>query len=500
MPFLGPSGEQKTKPTQHSVTELRSRGIQPDVIVCRSDRPISDGLKRKISQPVRRADGGGRLRHRRAATSTRSRWSCTRRASTTTCAGCSASTRSTGSPPRSTWPQWEALVAGSSRPPTPVRIGIDRQVRRPARRLPVGRRGAAPRRLRPRRARSSIDWIQAEEVEGLLAEGRLGDLDGIVIPGGFGERGIEGKIAAAGYAREHADPLPRAVPRPAGDGHRLRPQRRRPRRRQLPRVRPAEPRTSVIDLMDEQRDVVDMGGTCASAPTSPSSTPGSQVADAVRRDGRLRAPPPPLRGQHPATASASRHAGLSLLGHVARRPAGRVHRAARPPVLGRHPGPPGVQEPARPRPPAVPRARRRRPGPRRGPGAAPARHRHARGGGLPAGVSFRQTGCTRPAHLEVVPSRRGVVRGARRCRSSRGRSCAIPGAAAVVPLDGGLGRAGPPVPCRARLVAARDPGRDARPTGRAAAATARSASCREEIGAARRRSWSTSRPTTWRPA
>jgi len=49
VPYLGPSGEQKTKPTQHSVTELRSRGIQPDVIVCRSDRPLDDSLKRKIS-------------------------------------------------------------------------------------------------------------------------------------------------------------------------------------------------------------------------------------------------------------------------------------------------------------------------------------------------------------------------------------------------------------------------------------------------------------------
>ena len=47
-----------------------------------------------------------------------------------------------------------------------------------------------------------IDWIQAEEVEGLLAAGRLADLDGMVIPGGFGHRGIEGKIAAAEYARE----------------------------------------------------------------------------------------------------------------------------------------------------------------------------------------------------------------------------------------------------------------------------------------------------------
>ena len=49
VPYLAPSGEQKTKPTQHSVTELRSRGIQPDIIVCRSDQPLSDGLKRKIS-------------------------------------------------------------------------------------------------------------------------------------------------------------------------------------------------------------------------------------------------------------------------------------------------------------------------------------------------------------------------------------------------------------------------------------------------------------------
>ena len=62
VPFIGPSGEQKTKPTQHSVTELRSRGIQPDAIVCRSDRPIPTRLKEKISPAVRRARGGHRLR------------------------------------------------------------------------------------------------------------------------------------------------------------------------------------------------------------------------------------------------------------------------------------------------------------------------------------------------------------------------------------------------------------------------------------------------------
>ena len=49
VPFIGPAGEQKTKPTQHSVTEIRSRGIQPDVIVCRSEAPLSTELKHKIS-------------------------------------------------------------------------------------------------------------------------------------------------------------------------------------------------------------------------------------------------------------------------------------------------------------------------------------------------------------------------------------------------------------------------------------------------------------------
>ena len=55
-------------------------------------------------------------------------------------------------------------------------------------------------------AEIDIDWIQAEDVEGLLAEGRLSHLDGMIIPGGFGERGIEGKIAAAQFAREHEIP------------------------------------------------------------------------------------------------------------------------------------------------------------------------------------------------------------------------------------------------------------------------------------------------------
>ena len=87
VPFIGPSGEQKTKPTQHSVTELRSRGIQPDVIVCRSEEPLSDNLKRKISNlcdvdEQRRRQRGRRPQHLRAAADPARRGSRRRRCAT----------------------------------------------------------------------------------------------------------------------------------------------------------------------------------------------------------------------------------------------------------------------------------------------------------------------------------------------------------------------------------------------------------------------------------
>ena len=109
-------------------------------------------------------------------------------------------------------------------------------------------------------AKVDIDWIQAEDVEGLLASGRLADLDGLVIPGGFGSRGFEGKIAAAGFAREHDIPclglclglqamtvdFARNVMGLVGaNSTEMDPTTQHP----------------VIDLMHDQRDVSDKGGT-----------------------------------------------------------------------------------------------------------------------------------------------------------------------------------------------------------------------------------------------
>ncbi|TMK84139.1 MAG: CTP synthase [Actinobacteria bacterium] len=274
VPFIGPSGEQKTKPTQHSVTELRSRGIQPDAIVCRSDRPISEALKRKISllcdvpsQAVVSAVDARNLYeiplvlHEEGLDD----YVC-------------QLLRFDGPEHEPDLTQWESLVSRMEAATTPVRIGlIGKYVNLPDAYLSVVE--ALKHGGYHHGADVQVEWIQAEEVEGLLAEGRLHDLDGMVIPGGFGWRGIEGKVAAAGYAREHEIPclglclglhvmvieLARNACGLAGansaefDG---------------------ESPHRVIDLMDEQREVVDYGGTMRLGLYPAKLEPGSQVARA----------------------------------------------------------------------------------------------------------------------------------------------------------------------------------------------------------------------------
>jgi CTP synthase len=277
VPYLGPSGEQKTKPTQHSVTELRSRGIQPDVIICRSDRTISAGLKRKVSllcdvpvEAVISCMDAPNLYEIPLALHDEGldEYVC----------------RLLGVGPGSDvghpldLSTWEALVARVEAAVRPIRIGlIGKYVNLPDAYLSVVE--ALKHGGYAHGAKIELDWIQAEEVEGLLAEGKLRDLDGIVIPGGFGERGVEGKVAAATYAREHDIPclglclglqvmvieFARNV---AG----------------LPAANSREFDASsphlVIDLMDEQREVVEMGGTMRLGTYPAKLVPGSVVAAA----------------------------------------------------------------------------------------------------------------------------------------------------------------------------------------------------------------------------
>jgi CTP synthase len=325
VPFIGPSGEQKTKPTQHSVTELRSRGIQPDAIVCRSEQPISDGLKRKISDlsdvPVAGVVNAPDARNLYEIPLVLHEEGL----DTEVC-------RILGLPGECDTTAWEALVARVDAATTPVRIGIvGKYVSLPDAYLSVAE--SLRHAGYAHGARVDLEWIQAEDVEGLLTEGRLRHLDGIVIPGGFGERGIEGKIAAAEYAREHAVPclglclgmqvmtieFARNVLGLGGANS-----------GEFDRSSPHK----VIDLMDAQRAVVDMGGTMRLGTYPAGCCPGRRSPGRTARRLVYERHRPPLRVQ-PRLPGPLRGLGLRLLGRVPRRPARRVHRARGPPVLGR---------------------------------------------------------------------------------------------------------------------------------------------------------------------
>jgi CTP synthase len=201
VPYLAPSGEQKTKPTQHSVTELRSRGIQPDVIVCRSDKDISDGLKRKISllcdvpiEAVVSAVDASSIYEIPLVLHEEGMDAVVCRTLGIDLAEHPIALR-----------EWEGLVRRVETADRAVRIGVvGKYVNLPDAYLSVVE--ALRHAGFQHGVQVVLDWIDAELVPDLLRGERLHDLDGIVIPGGFGERGIEGMVAAAGYAREHGIP------------------------------------------------------------------------------------------------------------------------------------------------------------------------------------------------------------------------------------------------------------------------------------------------------
>ena len=278
LPFIGPSGEQKTKPTQHSVTELRSRGIQPDVIVCRSDRPIPTNLKRKIShlcdvppEAVVSAIDAGNLYEIPLVLHDE---------------GLDDYVCDILRIDKAVHPidltDWEALVDQIRHLDGEVNIGlIGKYVNLPDAYLSVveSLRHAGFHHG----VKVNIVWIQAEQVPDRLADGSLRNLDGIVIPGGFGERGLEGKIQAARWARENAIPClgiclglqmmiidyARNVLGLTGANS--------------GEVDPTSPHP-VIDLMDDQREVVDKGGTMRLGLYPAALKAGSQVAQAYGRE------------------------------------------------------------------------------------------------------------------------------------------------------------------------------------------------------------------------
>jgi CTP synthase len=271
VPFIEASEEFKSKPTQHSVAALRSIGIQPDAIVCRSERPVSSALKDKIALFCDV--------ERRAVISLPDAQSIYEVPLVLEEAGLGtvideALELHAGPPDLQ---DWNELVHRIQHPSGAVRIGV------------VGKYLPAPdayisvtEALRHAGVyhdlRVDIQWIASEKLE-TGDESALNAVDGIVVPGGFGHRGIEGKIVAARYARSHQVPylglclgMQCAVIEFARD------------------VLGAPDANStefnaftshpVIDLLPEQRDVSDKGGTMRLGLYPCKLAPGTRAAQA----------------------------------------------------------------------------------------------------------------------------------------------------------------------------------------------------------------------------
>ncbi|MEV5708091.1 CTP synthase [Actinoallomurus sp. NPDC052274] len=200
LPYIGPSGELKTKPTQHSVAALRSIGIQPDAIVCRSDRPITQGLKNKISLMCD-VDADAVV----SAVDAPSIYDIPKVLHTE---GLDAYVvRRLGLPFRDVdWKQWDDLLHRVHHPAHEVTIAlVGKYIDLPDAYLSVTealRHGGFANDTRVK-----IRWVKSDDCETPQGAAReLGGVDGVLIPGGFGVRGIEGKVAAARYARENRIP------------------------------------------------------------------------------------------------------------------------------------------------------------------------------------------------------------------------------------------------------------------------------------------------------
>ena len=238
VPFIGPSGEQKTKPTQHSVTELRSRGIQPDAIVCRSEAPLSDDLKRKISNlcdvPVEAVVN---------AADARNLYEIPLVLHDEGLDDCRLQAPRLRGPRRRPQSEWEALVdrietVGATRCASASSASTSSLPDAYLSVVEALKHGGFHHG-----AEVEIDWIQAEDVEGLLADGPPARPRRHRDPRRVRRAGHRGQDRRGRLRPRERHARASAVPRHAGDDHRVRPQRARARRRQLERVRRRQPRT-----------------------------------------------------------------------------------------------------------------------------------------------------------------------------------------------------------------------------------------------------------------
>jgi CTP synthase len=200
VPYIGPSGELKTKPTQHSVAALRSIGIQPDAIVARSDRTIPEPMKRKISLMCDVDE--------EAVVNAPDAPSIYDIPKVLHAEGLDAYVvRRLNLPFRDVdWTEWDDLLRRVHHPAEQVTVAlVGKYVDLPDAYLSVAealRAGGFAHE-----AKVDLVWVPSDECE--TAEGAarlLSEVDAVCVPGGFGIRGIEGKVGALAYARTHGIP------------------------------------------------------------------------------------------------------------------------------------------------------------------------------------------------------------------------------------------------------------------------------------------------------
>ena len=199
VPYIASSGEQKTKPTQHSVKELRQMGISPDIIVTRQEMPLDESSRHKIALFC---DVKPDCIIENLTVPCIYQAPLMLEESNFSAVACRELGIRAG---EADLTEWKEMLKRATEPEREVRIAlVGKYVKMRDAYLSVAealRHGGFENGVR-----TEIEWIEAEDVTGENAGGILGGADGILVPGGFGERGVEGKVATAKYAREHDVP------------------------------------------------------------------------------------------------------------------------------------------------------------------------------------------------------------------------------------------------------------------------------------------------------
>ena len=201
IPYIRVAGELKTKPTQHSVKELRGIGIQPDVLLCRSEVPLPDGERRKIALftnvPEKAVISVVDLDNIHKIP----RWLHGQRLDQLVVDQLQLG----GKTGEANLSEWDAVVDAAERPIDEVTIGIvGKYVDHKDAYKSVGE--ALKHGGIRQRTRVNLKWLESEDIERDGAAKVLAGVDGVLVPGGFGDRGFEGKVMTAQFAREQKLP------------------------------------------------------------------------------------------------------------------------------------------------------------------------------------------------------------------------------------------------------------------------------------------------------